>query len=123
MSMCETVKINNTEYVRADLASKAESPDGLRYVIVRTYSAGCFAGYLKRRDGKEVELVSARRLWQWAGAASLSELAMRGTADPSNCKFPMAVNSIVLTETIEIIDCTMSARNSIEGVPVWTAKK
>ena len=34
------------------------------YVIVRTYSAGVFAGTLVRREGKEVELKDARRLWQ-----------------------------------------------------------
>ena len=33
------------------------------YVIVRTYSAGVFAGNLVRREGKEVELANARRIW------------------------------------------------------------
>jgi hypothetical protein len=34
-----------------------------KYVIVRTYSAGVFAGNLQSRDGKEVVLTDARRLW------------------------------------------------------------
>src|SRR3990172_2053206 len=59
------------------------------YVIVRTYSAGVFAGELKERQGKEVSLTNARRLWFWAGAASLSELAQRGTSRPDKCKFPV----------------------------------
>lgn len=33
------------------------------YVIVRTYSAGVFAGYLTSKKGQEVELTTARRLW------------------------------------------------------------
>lgn len=45
----------------------------LRYVIVRTYSAGVFAGNLVSRNGREVVLSDARRLWYWAGAASLSQ--------------------------------------------------
>lgn len=45
-----------------------------KYVIVRTYSAGVFAGNLKSRNGKEVELTDARRIWRWAGAASLLSL-------------------------------------------------
>ena len=53
----------------------------LKYVIVRTYSAGVFAGNLKSRDGKEVTLTNARRLWYWSGAASLSQLAVAGTGD------------------------------------------
>ena len=32
------------------------------YVIVRTYSAGVFAGELVARNGREVELSNARRL-------------------------------------------------------------
>lgn len=88
-------------------------------VIVRTYSAGCFFGELASRNGKEVELINARRLWFWAGAATLSQLAMEGTSEPNKCKFPCAVNRVVLTEAIEILDCTPAASASISGVPVW----
>lgn len=38
-----------------------------KYVIVRTYSAGVFAGYLDSKNGKEVVLLDARRLWYWSG--------------------------------------------------------
>jgi hypothetical protein len=93
----------------------------MEYVIVRTYSAGCFAGFLKSRNGKEVELTDARRLWYWAGAASLSELASKGTSKPKECKFPCTVSKVVLTEAIEILDVTPEARASIEGVPIWKA--
>jgi len=93
----------------------------LKYVIVRTYSAGCFAGYLVSRTGKEVVLEKARRLWYWAGAASLSQLAQEGTNCPASCKFPCAVDRIELTEAIEIIDGTERARTSLEGVAIWSA--
>jgi len=66
-------------------------------------------------------MTNARRLWYWSGAASLSELAVRGTKRPKDCKFPVAVPSIVLTEAIEIISVTDEARNSIESVPIWAA--
>ncbi len=89
------------------------------WVIVRTYSAGCFYGNLVSRKGKEVVLSNARRLWYWAGASSLSQLAVDGTKKPQDCKFPVSVPSIVLTEAIEIIDTTSVARKSIEEVPVW----
>lgn len=92
------------------------------YVIVRTYSAGCFAGTLEGRDGKEAVLTDARRLWYWSGAASLSELAVSGTSDPRGCKFPVAVPRITLTEVIEIIEATDVARTSIEAVPIWTTR-
>lgn len=95
---------------------------GLPYVIVRTYSAGVFAGELKERAGKEATVLNARRLWRWAGAASLSELAMSGTSNPGECKFPIPVTSVLLTEVIEILEVTEVARKSIEGVPVWSSK-
>jgi hypothetical protein len=90
------------------------------YVIVRTYSAGVFAGTLEIRKGKEVVLSAARRLWYWAGAASLSQLAVSGTTKPTACKFPVAVPSVTLTEAIEILDVTPEAQASIEAVKVWS---
>ncbi len=92
-----------------------------KFVICRTYSAGVFAGFLESRDGKEVVLTKARRLWRWYGAASLSQLAMEGTKQPKDCKFPVAVDRVELTEAIEILDVTPEAQKSIEEVPVWSA--
>jgi len=97
----------------------AETLKGKRYVIVRTYSAGVFAGYLESRKGKEVVLRNARRIWYWAGAASLSQLAMEGTSKPDECKFPQAVNRVELTEAIEILDCSKKAKESIESIKIW----
>lgn len=93
-----------------------------QFVIVRTYSAGVFAGLLARREGKEVEMTGARRLWYWAGAASLSQLAQTGTTRPADCKFPPPVDKVVLTEAIEILAVTPEAKASIEAVPVWRMK-
>ena len=92
-----------------------------KYVIVRTRSAGVFAGNLKSYDNqvRESVLTNARRLWYWAGAASLSQLAVSGTSRPKDCKFPVAVPSVTLAEVIEILDVTPEAETSIKAVPVW----
>lgn len=90
-------------------------------VIVRTYSAGVFAGTLESRKGQEVVLTNARRLWYWSGAASLSQLAVVGTSNPSSCKFPIAVPRVELLQAVEILDLTEAARKSIESVPEWKA--
>jgi len=90
-----------------------------KYVIVRTYSAGVFAGYLSSRNGREVVLRSARRLWFWTGACSLSQLAMEGVKKPSECKFPCEVDRVELLEAIEILDVTEAARLNIAAVPIW----
>ena len=87
--------------------------------IVRTYSAGVFLGTVKERNGKEVLLENARRIWYWDGAASLSQLANEGTSKPQNCKFPAPVAEVLLTEVIEIIPATEAAIASIAAVPEW----
>jgi hypothetical protein len=90
-----------------------------KFVIVRTYSAGVHAGYLEKQDGKIITLRNAIRIWQWDGAASLSQLAMEGVKKPENCKFAMPVNEIILTEAIEVITATEKARKNIEGIKSW----
>ncbi len=91
----------------------------MRYVIVRTYSAGVFAGDLDSKNGQEVVLKNARRLWYWAGAASLSQLAVEGTSRPRDCKFPVEVSQITLLQAIEILDCSEKAVKSIKEVKIW----
>ncbi len=91
-----------------------------KYCMVRTYSAGVFAGTITERNGKEVVLTDARRIWYWEGAASLSQLATEGTSKPHKCKFPVSVAQVLLTEVIEIIPITDVAAKSISEVPVWT---
>jgi len=90
-----------------------------KYCMVRTYSAGVFAGTLQSQEGKEVVLTDARRIWYWAGAASLSQLATDGTSRPEECKFPVAVAQVLLTEVIEIVPISKRAEESIKGVVVW----
>ena len=91
------------------------------FVLVRTYSAGVFSGFLESQVGQEVVLKDARRIWYWEGAASLSQLAQEGTSKPEACKFPCTVDTVKLLEAIEILDVTPEAKASIESVPVWSA--
>lgn len=91
------------------------------YVIVRTRSAGVFAGTYENKENNEITLTNARRLWYWSGAASLSQLAMEGVSKPKDCKFPVEVSEVVLPETIEILKVSEIARKSIAEVKIWKA--
>ena len=115
------IEINGEKYIRKSdvITETAETKNGMRYVICRTYSAGVFAGYLESRNGKEAVLIEARRIYYWDGAATLSQLAMEGTSKPQNCKFPQAVSRVELTEVIEILDVTEKAKKSIASVGNW----
>ncbi len=116
----KTIMIDEQEYVRADsIKEPAQKLDGLEYCIVRTYSAGVFAGYVKERKGKEGTILNARRLYYWSGASTLSQLAMEGVKNPDECKFPCEVDEIILTEIIEVIPAKEEARLSIKSVRVW----
>jgi len=101
------------------LQQPSESKFLNKYVIVRTYSAGVFAGILVSKNGKEGLVKDARRLWYWSGASSLSELAVKGVAKPKSCKFPCEVKEVELTEIVEILPCTKDAEKSIKAVKEW----
>lgn len=114
------IEINGVIYVPKDSTYQmAKKMDGMEYSMVRTYSAGVFAGYIESRDGKEAVLRNARRIWKWDGAASLSQLATDGTSSPEGCMFPVPVDKVILTEVIEIIPITEKAKKSIDEVPIW----
>lgn len=89
-------------------------PDQGKFVLVRTYSAGVHFGLLASRNGREVRLLDAQRIWSWTGANTLSEISLRGVGADS--KISEQVESITLTEAIEVIPCTDAARNNLRGI-------
>ena len=117
------IRINGKVYVEKSSIQPAINTDGLKFVVIRTYSAGVHAGWLKRHDGKEVELLNAVRMWRWRGAFTLSEIAMNGLSKQDECKFAMPVDSIILTEAIEVIPCRQSAMENILAVQPFNPYK
>ena len=92
-------------------------------VIIRSYGAGVFFGTLNEveqcEDKYTVELLNCRRLWHWAGACSITQLAVDGTKNPLDCKFTLTEPSIVVSSVIEIHECSGNAITSIESVSEW----
>jgi len=114
------IDINGTKYLLASSKNnKRASVANKKFVMARTYSAGVFAGHLKSRKGKEVVLQDAVRIHYWEGAASLSELAQRGTSKPEKCRFPVAVDEVFLTECIELIPISKASEKLIKK---WSGK-
>ena len=87
-----------------------------KYILVKTQSSGCFAGYLKAKEDNEVILTNCRRLWSWTGADSETDLATNGTSLPHLCSFSAPVAEIYLTNVTEI------AQASIQSVSNWSAQ-
>lgn len=90
-----------------------------RYII-RTDRAGVFCAKIAERRGSEADLVDARRLHYWTGAASLSQLATEGLSRQGS-RFTVTVPQMTVLGVIEIIPCTDKALASIDAVPVWRA--
>lgn len=89
------------------------------YVIVRGDRSGVFFGVMVDRYGSEVTLSSVRKLWYWSGAAAVEQIAVDGVKNQKKCKFTVTVDSIVITDAIQIIPCTEEAVRCIQGVPEW----
>lgn len=90
-------------------------------VIVRCYQAGVFYGTLEDFNSttREARLSHCRRIWYWAGAASLSQLATEGVKFPSDSKITVSVPEMEVQEVIETIPCTQNAIDNLDAVKPW----
>lgn len=120
------IEINGVKYIRKDSVKEnkmAESIDGMPLVLIRSYASGVHFGYLKKEtdllSGKQVELVNARRIYSWAGAAELNQIAMEGVKKAESCKFSMVVETIKITQVIEIIPISEIAKENLNNVAIW----
>lgn len=91
-----------------------------KYCIVRTYSAGVHCGFFASRNGKEVVLNEARRIWRWEGAFTLSAIALNGLGRGS--QLSVAVPEILLTEAIEIIPCSEKSEKQLQEIAAHEPK-
>jgi hypothetical protein len=118
MENLETIKLNNVEYVRKDQLKT--TPETLKNIVmIRTYSAGVHFGELVSREGKEVVLKNAHRVFYWTNACSLSQLAIQGSQNKNTeNKISVAVPEIILTEAIEIIPMTKESFDNLTAI-IW----
>ena len=121
MSEPKVISIDGVDYVRADTVNKpAAEVDGLKYCVIRTYSAGVHIGYVKdfaKDNPQQATLIKSRRLYYWDGACSLSQVSQDGVNSKS--KIAIEVPEIILTDIIEIIPCSEKAANFFKSAPEW----
>jgi len=114
------IQINGQSYVLKPENVPAKEVDGLKYCVIRTYSAGVHIGYVKEFSEQQVTLINARRLHYWENAASLSQVAVDGCAGKDKgTRFSVIVPEILLTDFIEMIPCTEKAKTVLEGIEEW----
>ena len=121
MSNPEVISIDGVNYIKEGTNKLAENLDGMRYCVLRTYSAGVHIGYVKEFGTKQpqyAKLINSRRLHQWQKAASLSQVAMDGV-DAENSRIAMVLPEIELTDVIEVIPCSEKAAEFFKGAKEW----
>lgn len=96
--------------------TRASAPSAAvgKYCIVRTFSAGVHAGEVVAHDGDIVTLKNARRLWSWTAKSgvALSGVAINGL---KSGKVDTMTPEHVLVGAIELIPCSETAKESING--------
>ena len=110
MDYPETIEVDGVTYTRKQTSGPI--------LLVRTYSAGVHFGTFSKRDGKEITLTNARRLFSWNGACSLSQVARSGV-DLAGSKISVAVPEITLTEAIELIPMSEEAGVMMMEASAW----
>lgn len=117
--MKKEITIDGTTYVpkgSESFQAAKKNKKGLTYCIIRTYSAGVWAGWIDTTDKNMCqEVFEARRLWRWWSEFTLSALAVHGGKvgkDDEN-KYAMPVEKVILKQIIEVIPCTTKAKEYI----------
>lgn len=91
------------------------------WVVVRG-PAGVYVGELVSEDVGAVGNVTLRNafcLWYYAGAASLSQLAVEGVKKPDECKFSIDVPEMRLKSVFQVIPLSLAARLNLCAVRRW----
>lgn len=118
------IEVNGVKYIRKDQNNvQAEKVDGMEYCVIRSYGAGVFCGYVKEKEselnGVNVELINSRRIWYWAGAYSLSQLAVEGLKKLDESKIAMVVPRETIMNVVEIIPMSEFSANQIQKANIW----
>ncbi len=121
MTQPKTLMIDDVKYIQADSVSQmAEEVDGMKYCVIRTYSAGVHIGYVKEfgvKHPQQAVLLKSRRLHYWNGAASLSQVAMDGVDDSS--RIAIELPEITLTDVVEVIPCSEKSAEFFKAAKLW----
>lgn len=85
--------------------------------IIRCDRAGVFYAEIAERRGDEADLLNARRVHSWQGAASCSQMALDGVASNSNVS--MSVPAMTILGVIEVIPCSDKAAACFDALREW----
>lgn len=83
------------------MATKKKTGKKQQPVLVRSRDSGVWMGRLVSREGSDVTLTEARKIWRWRGANTTSELALNGcSVEYSRVAAPVDVTVVGVCELI-----------------------
>ena len=90
--------------------------------VIRSYAAGVFYGEIESKDytpaGLVVKAKNVKRIWQWSGACSLSQLATDGVSSDGT-KISVSVAHEEIINVVELLSLTPKALSSLENQTTW----
>ena len=93
-----------------------------KYVIVRSNEAGVFFGILSAKEGTELTLTNARKVYYWSGAACVEEMSQHGIQNLKDSKLTIFVDTIIISNYVQILFCSEEAIENIKNAKSWTIK-
>lgn len=89
-------------------------------VLVRDHRAGVHVGTFESFDSaaKTCVLKDVRKVWYWSGAASVHGIAANGLSHEES-KIAPYVPTVISTDVVEIVECSVTGYESVMGAPVW----
>ena len=90
-----------------------------QYVIVRSNLAGVFCGTLENKNGTEVVLTNARKIYRWQGAYTVEDIAVKGL-NVNTSQITVPVEKIIIDDVCQVLPTTDAAQKILTEAPIWT---
>jgi len=91
--------------------------------VVRSNMAGVFIGKIdKINDDKSLLMSNVRKIYYWKGANTIEDIAEKGIKNINESKITLTIDTLLLSEFIQIIPASEIAIANIKSHPIWTIK-
>lgn len=87
-------------------------------IIARINQAGVFHGRLDYIDESIIRLKDVRRIYQWNGALSVTDMAVNGITG-GKVTIPVSTVEFLTSNIIELNECSDKATTAIVSVTPW----
>ena len=89
-----------------------------KYVIVRADKPGVFFGKLIHRDGQEVLMQNARKIFRWEGAGSVEQIACDGVSAEGS-KITCEIEQMLIFGADQILPCAAASIANLKAQKPW----